>query len=177
MSENKFLNFVLIESIVLLLLGFGLLILPKVTLISFGIMMCLSFIIYGGYKIINSILTKNFSKHYILDIITGLILLINGILLFAAPVFNIMLIIGLSGIFFILKSLSSFAFTIQIRKTLNFWWMCLFLSILELLFGIIIIVLLPSTGLWLVGILVGIDFIFSGIIFMNMFISTKYIKG
>ena len=177
MTESRFLSFILTESILLLSLGLCMLILPKVSVISFGFMMCLSFIIYGGYKVICSILTKNFSRHFILDIIVGLLLFINGVLLFVAPVFDIMLIIGLAGAYFILKSISSSAFTVQTRKTLNFWWMCLFLAILELFFGIIVIIMLPSAALWLIGVLTGLDFILSGIAYMNMYISTKYMQG
>ncbi len=177
MTENRFLSFVLTESILLLFLGLGMLILPKVSPISFGFMMCFSFVAYGGYKILNAILTKNFSRHFILDIIAGLILFINGILLFSAPFFDIMLIIGLSGVYFILKSLSSSAFTVQTRKTLNFWWMCLFLAIIEFLFGIVVIIMIPSAALWLIGILTGLDFILSGMVYMNMYISTKYMQG
>ena len=177
MTENRFLIFVLTESILMLCLGFGMLILPKISFISFGFIMYFSFILYGGFKVVISILTRNFSRHYFLDILEGLILTINGFLLFFAPIFNIMIIIGLSGIYFILKSLSSSAFSVQTRKTLNFWWMCLFLAILELFFGFIIIILLPSAALWLIGILTGLDFILSGIIYMNMYISTKYVQG
>ena len=177
MTENRFLSFVLTESILLLCLGLGMLILPKVTIISFGFMMCLSFVAFGGFKIISTILTKNFSKHFILDIFTGLILLTNGIILFAAPMLDIMWVIGLSGIYFILKSLSSSSFMVQTRKTLNFWWMCLFLAVLELLLGFVTIVLLPSAALWLIGVLIGTDFILSGFIYMNMYIATKYLQN
>lgn len=177
MSESKFLSCVLTESILLLLLGLGMLILPKITILSFGFMMCLSFIIYGGYKVINTLISMNFSRHFILDIIVGIILFASGVLLLIAPIMDAMIITGLAGVYFVLKSLSSSAFSIQTRKTLNFWWMCLFLAILELFFGILIIILLPSAALWLIGILAGIDFILSGIIYTNMYISTKYIQG
>ena len=177
MSESRFLSCVITESILLLVLGLGMLILPKVTIISFGLMMCLSFIIYGGYKVINAFITKNFSRHFILDIIVGLILFASGIMLFAAPFMDIMVILGLSGVYFILKSISSSAFSVQTRKTLNFWWMCLFLAILELFFGFSVIVLLPSAALWLIGVMAGMDFILSGMVYMNMYISTKYMQN
>jgi len=177
MAESRFLSFVLTESILLLCLGLGMLVLPKVTMISFGFMMCLSFVAFGGFKIISTILTKNFSKHFILDIFTGLILFVNGILLFTAPMVDVMWTIALAGIYFILKSLSSSSFMVQTRKILNFWWMCLFLAILELLFGFFIIILLPSAALWLIGVLIGTDFILSGLVYMNMYISTKYLQG
>lgn len=177
MSESKFLSCIITESLLLLCLGLGMLILPKVTMISFGLMMCISFIVYGGYKVINALITKNFSKHFILDIVVGIILFASGIMLFVAPFMDIMVIIGLCGIYFILKSISSSAFSVQTRKTLNFWWMCLFLAILELLFGILVIVLLPSAGLLLIGVLAGMDFILSGMVYMNMYISTRYMQG
>ena len=177
MSESKFLSCVLTESVLLLLLGLGMLILPKITMLSFGLMMCLSFIIYGGYIIINAVISRNFSKHFFLNIIAGAILFTAGVMLFVAPVLDIMMIIGICGVYFVLKSLSSSSFSIQTRKTLNFWWMSMFLAILELLFGILIIILLPSAALWLIGVFAGMDFILSGMVFMNMYISTKYMQG
>ena len=177
MSESRFLSCVLTESILMLCLGLGMLILPKVTVISFGFMMCMSFIIYGGYKVINALITKNFSRHFFLDIIIGLILFLSGVLLFAARILDIMIITGLVSVYFVLRSISSSAFSVQTRKTLNYWWMCLFLAIFELIFGLLIIILLPSAALWLTGVLAGMDFIFSGIVYMNMYISTKYMQG
>ena len=177
MSESRFLSCVLTESILLLTLGLGMLILPKVTMISFGFMICLSFIIYGGYTVINALITKNFSHHFVLNIIAGTILLASGIMLFTIHVLDIMIIIGLSGVYFILKSLSSSAFSVQTRKTLNFWWLSLLLAIPEFLFGLFVIIMLPSAALWLIGVIAGLDFILSGMVYMNMYISTKYTQG
>ena len=94
MSESRFLSCVLTESILLLVLGLGMLILPKITMISFGLMICLSFIIYGGYTVINALVTKNFSQHFILNIILGIILFVSGILLFTVHVLDIMIIMN-----------------------------------------------------------------------------------
>ena len=174
MTESKFLNFILTEGILALSLGLGVLIIPKISLISLGFMMCFSFVAYGGYKIINTLLTKNFSRHFIVDILVGAILATSGLILFAARFLDIMLVIGLIGIYFVLKSISSTSFGIQTRKTLNFWWLSFMLSIIELLFSFIVIIMLPSAALWLIGVLTGLDFILSGLVLINMYISTKY---
>ena len=58
MTEKRFLSYVLTEGILLTILGLAMLMLPKVTTITFGMMICLAFIIYGGYKAINAILTR-----------------------------------------------------------------------------------------------------------------------
>lgn len=176
MSENKFLSFVMFEGLLFLITGLCLLILPKVTELSFGFMICLSFMFIGGYKIINAFLTRNFIRHYLLDIITGTILFSAGLILLFAQMFDIMIIIALIGIYFILQSISSISFGVQVRKILIFWWLGLLIGLLELFFGIITVITIPTGALWLVGILIGTDFIFSGFILTNMYISTKYTK-
>ena len=45
MTEKRFLSFVLIEGILLTVLGLAMLMLPKITTISFGLMLCLIFIL------------------------------------------------------------------------------------------------------------------------------------
>lgn len=177
MTEKKFLSFILTEGISLLLLGILMLILPKLTSITFGMMICLGFIIYGGYKAINAFLTRNFTRHYILNIFIGLLLLSAGILLFVAPMFNLVLITCLIGIYFISESISSTAFAIQTRKALYFWWVNLLIAIFQLLLGLIILLGLPSTALWVIGVLTGINFLFAGLSMITMYISTKYIYG
>ena len=107
MTEKRFLSYVLTEGILLTILGLAMLMLPKVTTITFGMMICLAFIIYGGYKAINAILTRNYTRHFILNIILGLILMALGIFLFMAPMFNLVLITSIIGVYFLLESVSS----------------------------------------------------------------------
>lgn len=175
MTEKKFLTFVLTEGILLTLLGLGMLMLPKITTITFGLMLCLGFVIYGIYKTINAFLTRNYSRHFILNMFLGILLTAAGVLLFMAPMFNLILITSIIGVYFLLESISSTAFAIQTRKTLYFWWAYLFVAVMQFLLGLIIIIGLPSTALWVVGILAGINFLIAGMIMISMYISTKYI--
>ncbi len=177
MSEKNFLCYILTEGILILVLGIFMLIFPKITFVSFGFMMSIAFAIYGGFKIICSVITKNFSKHYILDILSGVSIFISGIMLGLAPFFDIMLIITLIGIFFIFKSISESAFAIRVRDILIPHKIPIYLSFIDLILGIIIITILPSAVLWFVGILAGIDFILTGVMLINMLIVTKYTKG
>ena len=177
MTEKRFLSFVLIEGILLSVLGLGMLVLPKITTISFGLMLCLMFIVYGGYKVINAILTRNYSRHFVLNIVTGLLLFLTGVYLFMAPMFNLLLITSAIGIYFILESISSIAFAVQNKNTLYFWWLAILVGVMQFLLGLIIILGLPSTALWVVGVLAGINFLIAGVVFISMYISTKCILG
>ena len=176
MTEKNFLNCLFTESVLLVALGLGMLILPKVSSVSFGFMLCLAFITYGGYKCINAFLTRNFSIHYILDIIAGLILFLDGLILYFAPIFNVMIIFALAGVYLILESISSSALGFQSRNILYLWKTLFFVSVMQFIFGLIVIVILPSAALWLVGILIGVDFLIGGITKLNLYLSTKYVS-
>ena len=177
MTEKKFLSFVLIEGILLSVLGLGMLMLPKITTISFGLMLCLTFIVYGGYKVINAILTKNYSRHFVLNVVSVLLLFLTGVFLFMAPMFNLLLITSAIGVYFILESISSTAFAVQNKNTLYFWWLAILVGVMQFLLGLIIILGLPSTALWVVGVLAGINFLIAGVVLISMYISTKCILG
>ena len=177
MTEKKFLSFVLIEGILLSVLGLGMLMLPKITTISFGLMLCLTFIVYGGYKVINAILTKNYSRHFVLNVVSGLLLFLTGVFLFMAPMFNLLLITSAIGVYFILESISSTAFAVQNKNTLYFWWLAILVGVMQFLLGLIIILGLPSTALLVVGVLAGINFLIAGVVLISMYISTKCILG
>ena len=177
MTEKRFLSFVLIEGILLSVLGLGMLMLPKITTISFGLMLCLTFIVYGGYKVINAILTKNYSRHFVLNVVSGLLLFLTGVFLFMAPMFNLLLITSAIGVYFILESISSIAFAVQNKNTLYFWWLAILVGVMQFLLGLIIILGLPSTALWVVCVLAGINFLIAGVVLISMYISTKCILG
>lgn len=176
MSEKRFFTSILTEGIFLLFLGILMLTVPKLTSVSFGFMMCLAFISYGGYKIINSFMLRNFSKHYIIAILSGLVLSICGFLLYIAPLVNIMWIILLSGIYFILESITTAASGVM-TKSIVWWWQgFLLLALIQLIFGICVLVIFSSTALWFIGIVAGIDFVITGITMVNVYLGTNYIR-
>ena len=80
MTEKRFLGFVLTEGILLTVLGIVMLMIPKVTTATFGIMISIAFIVYGGYKILNAIMTRNYIRHFFFNILLGLLLIATGIL-------------------------------------------------------------------------------------------------
>lgn len=174
MSEKRFLTSILTEGTFLLFLGILMLVVPKLTSVSFGFMICLAFISYGGYKTINAFMLRNFSRHYLLTMISGLILTICGILLYFVPLSNIMWIISLSGIYFILESIANAASAVMTKNIVWWWQGFLFLALIQFVFGVGVILILTSAALWFVGVVAGLDFIMTGIIMVNMYLGTGY---
>ena len=81
MSEKRLLNFIFIEGLLLTILGLCVLILPKLTSLTFGVMLSSAFITYGLYKIIMSIINKNYISNIVWSDILGAFILTLGILL------------------------------------------------------------------------------------------------
>ena len=176
MSEKKFLNCVMTQGVFLFILGILMLVLPKISPVSFGFMMSFSFIAYGGYKAINAFIMKNLSLHYILDIVAGILLLAAGILFLFVPEISLIQIIGLAGCYFLLESVSSSAFATQTAGVLKFRHLGYFSAFIQFLFGVITLFILPSGAIWLVGVMAGFNFLFSGMFIVNMYFATQYLN-
>lgn len=174
MTEKRFLSFFLTEGILLTVLGIVMLMIPKITTATFGMMISIAFIVYGGYKIINAFITKSYLRHFVYNILLGLLLIATGIMLLNAPYLNLVLITSFAGVYFILESISTWAFAVQNRKTLSLWWAEIPVAIMQFLLGLIIILGLPSTALWVIGILAGINFLISGMVIISSYLATKY---
>lgn len=174
MTEKRFLGFVLTEGILLTVLGIVMLMIPKVTTATFGIIMSITFIVYGGYKVLNAIMTRNYTRHFVYNMLLGLFLVATGVLLVNAPYLSLVLLTSFVAVYFILESISTWAFAVQNRKILNFWWAGIFVAIMQFILGLIIILGLPQTALWVVGILAGINFLITGMVMISTCLATKY---
>ena len=173
MSEKRFLSFIFIEGIILTVLGLCVLILPKLTSLSFGVMLSSAFMAYGLYKIIISIINRNFASNVIWNVFLGAFILTIGILLLLVPKINLLWLIALTGVYFLLESISSTAFISQIRNTFNNWGCKYFTSIVLFLIGLIIVVGVPVIAFWVVAILCGLGFLIKGMSKIVLFLTNK----
>ena len=85
MSEKRFLNFMFLEGIILTVLGLCVLILPKLTSLTFGVMLSSAFIAYGLYKLIVSFVNRNYAMNILWNIFLAIYIITIGILLLFVP--------------------------------------------------------------------------------------------
>lgn len=173
MSEKRFLSFIFIEGIILTILGLCILILPKLTSLTFGVMLSSAFIAYGLYKIIISFINKNFASNVIWNVFLGAYILTIGILILLVPKINLLWLVALTGIYFLLESISSTAFIAQIRNLLNNWGCKYFTAFMLFLIGLIIVISVPVIAFWVVAILCGIGFLIKGMSKIVLFLTNK----
>lgn len=173
MSEKRFLCFIFIEGIILTILGLCILILPKLTTLTFGVMLSSAFITYGVYKIIISIINRKYASSVIWNIFLGLFILTIGILLLFVPKINLLWLIALTGIYFLLESISSTVFINQIRNVLNGLGCKYFTTFVLFAIGLIIVIGVPVIAFWVVALLCGISFLLKGMSKITLFLTNK----
>lgn len=173
MSEKRFLNFIFIEGVLLTTLGLCILILPKLTSLTFGVMLASAFITYGLYKIVTSIINKNYLLNALWCIFLGLLVLTVGVLLLLIPKISLLWLVALIGVYFLLESVSTIAFMAYIRNVFNYIGCKWFSAFILLSVGFIIVLGLPLMSFWLVAVLSGIAFTIKGLSKMTLALANK----
>lgn len=173
MSEKRLLNLICIEGLLLTVLGLCVLILPKLTSMTFGVMLSSAFIAYGIYKIVVSFMNKNYLSNLVWCLFLGGYILTIGVLLLLVPKISLLWLIALIGVYFILESISATAFMAKIQTLFNIVG-CKGLAVLILfLIGLTIVIGLPLMSFWVVAMLSGIAFLIKGISKMTLALINK----
>ena len=173
MSEKRFLNFIFVEGILLTVLGLCILILPKLTSLTFGVMLASSFITFGLYKIITSVINRNYLLNTLWCIFLGVYVLTIGILLLLIPKISLLWLIALTGIYFLLESISTVAFMTYIKNIFDYVGCKWFSAFVLFLVGLIIVLGLPLMSFWAVAILSGIALTIKGLSKMTLALANK----
>lgn len=173
MSEKRFLNFIFLEGILLTILGLCILILPKLTSVTFGVMLSASFITYGVYKLVTSFINRNYVLNLFWNLFLAMLILTVGILLLFVPKISLLWLIAFIGIYFLLESISSAAFMSQIRNSFNSWGCKFFSTVILFLVGLVIVVGLPVLSFWLVALLSGIALLVKGMTKNTIYLANR----
>lgn len=160
---NKTEKFLLSDGIFLIIVGMFMIYLSQATTVLFAFLLSIGMFFLGIYKIINSIVTRNEISTAFITIIGGLLLTIIGLYLIFHPIFNTLVLTIGTAIYFLVESINSLSFAISSKGFKQIFWIGLFSGVFQLLLAIMIILGLPDIALWLVGMLLGINFILAGI--------------
>ncbi len=173
MSEKRFLNLICLEGLLLIVLGLCVLILPKLTSMTFGVMLSSAFIAYGLYKIVLSFVNRNYLSNIVWSVFLGAFILTIGILLLFVPKISLLWLIALIGVFFILDSISLTSFMSMISSMFNQVGCKGLTAFFIFLIGLSIIVGLPLMSFWVVALLSGIAFLIKGMSKMTLALVNK----
>lgn len=173
MSEKRFLNFIFVEGVLLTILGLCVLILPKLTSLTFGVMLASAFIAYGLYKVTTSIINRHYLLNTLWCIFLGIYILTVGILLLMIPKISLLWLIALTGVYFLLESVSTIAFMAHVKNVFNFIGCKWFTAFVLFSVGLIIVLGLPLMSFWAVAILSGMALTIKGLSKITLSLANK----
>jgi uncharacterized membrane protein HdeD (DUF308 family) len=147
--------------ILMVLLGMGAIGVPFVTSLAVAFWIAWLLIGTGVIELVYAIQTRAAGGIF-WKLLCAAAYLVAGIYLLVNPVAGIAALALLLSIFLVVQGLFEVLMAIQIRPTPNWGWM-LFSGALTLLLGAMLWSGWPSNAVWLIGLLVGISLISSGI--------------
>jgi uncharacterized membrane protein HdeD (DUF308 family) len=145
---------------VLILLGLIAVAFPLITTIAAKIFLGWLFLISGLVQIIHAFSTKKWSEFF-LNVLVGALYIFAGGWLAFFPLTGILTLTLLLALMFIFQGLMEAGMAFRLRPLEGWVWM-LIAGIIAGAVGVMILAKLPSSAVWAIGLLVGVNMISSG---------------
>jgi uncharacterized membrane protein HdeD (DUF308 family) len=150
------------EGIALVVLGIGALILPSFASIGIAILLGWLLLFGGVFGLITTVVGRH-APGFLWSLASSLIAIVAGVLLFGWPAFGALSLTVILTVFLLADGLATIMIALAYRRAQHHRWGWLLANgVLDLVLATIILVALPSSALWAVGIIVGIDLVFGG---------------
>ncbi len=148
------------EGIVLLALGILAIILPTLFTLAIEVLIGILLLVGGAVSIYRSYTLKGLPGSTA-SLAMGILSVIVGILFLTHPLHGMIVLTFILGLLFLVKGVAEITTALQHRHWIAWGWILIsgFVSILIALF---LLLAMPETARWALGLLVGINMLFSG---------------
>jgi len=159
---------VLIEGIVLLVLGALAVVVPEIASLAVAIFLGWLLLIGGVVGLISTVMMRQ-APGFTWSLISAILGIVAGGVLILWPGGAVISLTLLMILFFWIEGVVSILFALDHRRQLSGRWGWMLASgIIDLILGLIIIVGLPGSAAWAIGLLLGINMIFGGAALISM---------
>jgi uncharacterized membrane protein HdeD (DUF308 family) len=158
-------NRITIFGVIAIILGMLAMLAPGVTGLSVAILLGIFFLAAGILRMIWAFQAGSLARGLLIFAVGGLTLLC-GLALIANPLLASGVLTILLAVYFILDGIGEIAAGIRLRSATGWGWL-LFGGIVSIWLGLIIWAQYPLSGIWAMGILLGIKLFFIGLIMIT----------
>jgi uncharacterized membrane protein HdeD (DUF308 family) len=152
----------LIEGIVLVVLGILAIVVPPLATIAFTLFLGWLFLISGVVGLFTTFWARQ-APGFWWSLFSAVLAIAAGIVLLAWPVSGAVSLTLLLIVFFTIEGVLSIMYALEHKKELSGRWGWMLVSgIIDLVLAAIILIGLPGTAVWALGLLVGINMLFGG---------------
>ena len=151
-----------VEGIVLVVLGIGALILPPLATIAVAILFGWILLLGGIFGLITTLVGRH-APGFLWALLSSIIAIVAGVLLFGWPAGGTLpLTVVLTGFLFA-DGIVTIMLALDYRRASHGRWVGLmFNGVIDLVLAAIILIALPQSAAWAIGIIVGVDMLFGG---------------
>lgn len=155
------------EGVVLLILGLLALLVPPLATLGITIFLGWLFVVSGVMGLIATFMVR--APGFWWSLVSALLGIIVGFILVASPVGGAISLTLVLIAFFIVEGIASIMYALDHRREPSGRWSWMLISgLIDLVLAAMILVGLPGTAAWALGILVGINMIFGGTALLAM---------
>src|ERR1700704_814967 len=163
----------LIEGILLVVLGLAAMIVPPLASLAVTIFLGWMFLISGIAGLVLTFWARHMPGFW-WSLISAVLAVGAGIILLAQPVQGTLTLTIVVGAYFLAEGVATIMYALEHRRELSERWSwMLFAGVLDILIAAMIIVGLPGSAEWAIGLLVGINLLFGGASLIGMALAAR----
>lgn len=163
----------LIEGILLAVLGLAAMIVPPLASLAVTIFLGWMFLISGIAGLALTYWARRMPGFW-WSLLSALLAIIAGIILLAAPVQGTFTLTIVVGAYFLAEGVASIMYALEHRRELTGRWSWMLVAgLMDILIAAVIIIGLPGSALWAIGLLVGINLLFGGATLIGMALAAR----
>ena len=152
----------LIEGILLVVLGLAAMIVPPLASLAVTIFLGWLFLISGIAGLALTFWARQMPGFW-WSLISAVLAIFAGIVLLARPLQGVLTLTIVVGAYFLAEGVATIMYALEHRRELSERWSwMLFSGLLDILIAALIIIGLPGSAEWAIGLLVGINLLFGG---------------
>jgi len=152
----------LAEGLVMMVLGLLAIAVPEVASLAITIFIGWLFFIGGIFRTVSLVQHRNMPG-FGWSLATALLAIALGLVLLLRPIAGVLTLTIALVAFFIIEGITAILLALEHRKHLPSWGWVLFSGLVDLLLALLIWDGWPSSAAWAIGLLVGINMVFSGL--------------
>jgi uncharacterized membrane protein HdeD (DUF308 family) len=146
--------------ILLIILGVFAIGAPVVATIAFQVMLGWLLVIGGIAEAIHAFMAQNW-RGFLFELLSAILYVVVGALLLFNPLLGAAALTLLLAVFLVVEGIFKIIMALRVRDHRGWGWL-LASGILSLILGAMIWAQWPTSGLWVIGLLVGIQLLFTG---------------
>jgi uncharacterized membrane protein HdeD (DUF308 family) len=158
----------LIEGIILVVLGLAAIVIPPIATLAVELLFGWLFLISGIVGGITTFMMRQ-APGFWWSLVSAILAIAVGVMLLLWPLSGVLTLTLVLVAFFIIEGVASIMFALEHKRELTGRWGWMLASgIIDLILAAVIIVGLPVTAAWALGLLVGINMVFGGTALIGM---------